>query len=97
MDKETLIPVLQFCSYHHIETSFISSLDEYGLIEIITIEEDQYIDPEEVRRLEKMVRLHYELDINLEGIDVVVNLLKKVEDMQKELTRLKNRLASYED
>ena len=40
--------------------------------------------------------MHQELDVNIEGIDVVFNLLQKIDTLQKELTALKNRLNLYE-
>jgi hypothetical protein len=47
--------------------------------------------------LEKIVRLYYDLDINIEGIDAVINLLQRMEDMQHEIVLLKNRLRLYEE
>jgi hypothetical protein len=41
--------------------------------------------------------LHYELHINIEGIDAIYNLLKQVELLQLEIRTLKNKLNSYED
>jgi hypothetical protein len=38
-----------------------------------------YIPEEKVTDLEKVLRQHKELDVNLEGIDVILNLLGKVE------------------
>ena len=40
--------------------------------------------------------MHQELDVTIEGIDVVFNLLQKIDALQKELTALKNRLNLYE-
>ncbi|MFT7364613.1 MAG: hypothetical protein ACI9UV_002823, partial [Algoriphagus sp.] len=44
--------------------------------------------------LEKVLRLHKELDVNLEGIDVILNLLGKVESLQMELNLAKQRLGN---
>ena len=44
-------------------------------MEIITFEEEEVIPEEQVKDFEKMLRLHYDLDINLEGIDAIYNLL----------------------
>ena len=44
-----------------------------------------------------MIRLHYDLNINLEGLDAVYNLLKRVENLQSEITSLHNKLRIYED
>jgi hypothetical protein len=96
METENLIPVQLFCTHHSVEYSFIVSLNEYGLIEITTIEQTQYIFREQISELEKMIRLHYELDINLEGIDAIYHLLKRQNNMREELIALKNRLKLYE-
>ena len=43
-----------------------------------------------------MIRLHYELDINIEGIDAISHLLQRVDQLQDELRIMKNRLSRYE-
>ena len=43
-----------------------------------------------------MIRLHYELGINLEGIDVIYNLLKQIDHLQSELEIAKNKLNFYD-
>lgn len=96
MEKEKLIPANDFCASHHIEISFISSLHETGLIEIITIEETGYILASQLQQLEKFVRLRKELDINPEGIDSITHLLQRLNNLQDEITALKNRLRIYE-
>ena len=42
------------------------------------------------------MRLHYELDINFEGMDAIINLLKKLQEAEEEMRRLKNKLRLYE-
>ncbi len=97
MDTKNLIPVQQFCERYEIEFSFIDSLNEFGLIEITYIKKDQFIALEKIQEIEKMIRLHHELGINLEGIDVIYNLLKKVSNLNDEINHLKNRIEFYED
>jgi len=77
--------------------SFISSLQQTGLIEITTIEDNRYIDVEQLQQLEKYIRFYYELDINLEGIETIKHLLQRVNVMQKEITALRNLLRLYEN
>ena len=91
-----MIPADEFCASHNIEITFINSLQEAGLIEITTISETEYIHESQLNELEKIVRLYYEMDINLEGIETVIHLLQKINDMQEEITLLKNRLRLYE-
>ncbi|MBA2250376.1 MAG: chaperone modulator CbpM [Chitinophagaceae bacterium] len=93
---ENLIPADDFCTYYKVEYSFINSLEEYGLIELIRTEKTKFIDINKLHDLEKLVRLHYDLDINLEGIEAITHLLQRVEDMQQEIILLRNKLSLYE-
>jgi hypothetical protein len=96
MQTDYLIAVDKFCANHNIEISFISSLKQNGLIEITTIKEAEYIDPDQLLQLEKIVRLYYELDINLEGIETINYLLQRIETLQNENVILRNKLRLYE-
>jgi len=97
MKTEYLIAVDQFCACNDIEVSFVSSLQQNGLIEITIVEETEFLNSEQLQQLEKYIRFYYELDINLEGIDVIMHLLNRVNDMHQEITALHNRLRLYED
>ena len=97
MKENHLIPTHTLCSHYDIEISFVDSLNQMGLIHIEIIEESQYIHQDQISNLEKIIRLHNELNVNLEGIDVVFNLLEKERELRGELTALKSRLRLYEN
>jgi hypothetical protein len=96
MKTDNLIPINEFCINHNIEISFISSLKQTGLIEITTIKETEFIEVSQLRQLEKFVRLYYELDINLEGVETITHLLQRINSLHNEIIALKNRLQFYE-
>jgi hypothetical protein len=97
MEAKDFIPVIQLCSLYKVETSFFNQLNEEGLIEIITVEKVSCLHQDSIIDVEKMIRIHHELNINIEGIDVVFNLLHRVDDLQSELIAIKNRLRLYEN
>ena len=88
-----LIPVKDFCVHHNVEYSFISSLENSGLISVTSVKRSSYIHADEMCKLEKFVRLHYDLDINLEGIETINYLLERIESMQQEILKLRNKTA----
>lgn len=96
MNKKALIPTKTICLHYNIEISFVDMLHKMGLIQIEIIKQNQFIHQDQIGHLEKIIRLHNELNVNLEGIDVVLNLLEKERDLRNELTSLKNRLRFYE-
>lgn len=97
MEKEEMIPANEFCIHHNIGLSFIYSLNESGLIETTTIEEKIFVPVSQLNNLEKLVRLYYEMDINLEGIETITYLLKRINDMQQQIATLTNKLRLYEN
>lgn len=97
METRDLILIEHFCANHEIEFSFLDSLHEFGLIEVIIHEDQKYLHQEQLNEVEKMMRMHYDLDINMEGIDVISHLLKRVNSLQNELRITQNKLRLYEN
>ena len=94
--SEEIIPVETFCSYYHVERTFIETLESYGLISISYKENQRFILKDELTELEKFSRMYYELDINIPGIDALKHLLEKIKELQQETEMLRTRLRIYE-
>ncbi len=97
METQEFIPLNVLCSQYGVEMSFVSSLQQFGLIEIVTVNEAECIPVNQLKETEKLIRLHDELEINLQGIDVVSHMLHRMQEMQNEILMLQNRLLLYED
>lgn len=95
MKTRSLIHIQQVCIHCSVDASFIHSLHELGHIEVIVENDDHYITEEQLKALESMIYFHTELHINIEGVDAIAHLLKKIETLQDELTVTKNRLKAY--
>jgi len=97
MNKQDLILIETICFHYKVEISFIKDLENIGLITTETVENNKFIHQDKINDLEKMIRLHNELNVNIEGIDIVFNLLKKELKLKEELDALKSRLRLYEN
>ena len=97
MDNTDMIMLDDFCASHHIEISFIHSLEENGLIQTVAVNQALYITSNELPKLEQITRLHQDLNINPEGIDAITHLLNHIEEMKQEIVHLRNRLNFYEE
>jgi hypothetical protein len=96
MQTKNLIAVNEFCMSHDIDVSFINSLHKSGLIEIVSIQETVFIDKDQLSQLEKITHLYFDLNINLEGIESISHLLKKIDSLRNEIHILRNQLSLYE-
>ena len=95
MKTAQYISVTKLCSLYEIEVSFVSHLNEIGLISVTSIDKHPHIHNNDLVDFEKMIRMHRDLEINPEGIDVIFNLLEKVDSLHEELLLLKSQLRIH--
>jgi chaperone modulatory protein CbpM len=96
METQELIIVDLFCQEYQIEINLLDDLEEVGLIEIVVLQEKKYLNRNQLATLEKIIRLHNDLNINKEGIDIILNLQEKEKQLLSEINYLKSRLGLYE-
>jgi hypothetical protein len=80
---------------YEVEESFIDSLHEVGLIRVVGLDEERFIEYDDLPDLEQFIRWHYEMDINVEGIDALRHMLEKVRSLQSEIAQLRHELQFY--
>lgn len=95
METNKLILVEQFCSDCEVNFSFIKTLNDYGVIEIVVLDDKKYILNEQLKTLERAIQFHYELNINIEGIEVIHHLLHQIDDLREELRVTRNKLNVF--
>lgn len=94
MNTNELILAKNFCTSHGLEFTFMYTLQDFGFIELIEEQENIFIKPEQLPRLEQIVRFNRDLEINLEGIEVIMQLLSRIENLQQETRQLKKQNKS---
>ena len=97
MESTHYITATEFCHHYGVEFSFISTLHQSGLIQLAEEEKEPLIDVEQLSELEKYARLHYDLQINTEGIEAITYLLQRIQQQQQEIHALKAKLQLYEN
>ena len=66
-----VIIVNEYCRLCHVEPTFVFSLERGGLIQINTIDGENYLLISQLRDLERYSRMYYDLSINMEGSDAI--------------------------
>lgn len=96
MQTEGMIILNTFCKHQNIDLTVINALHDSGLIKITISENTLYLPENQLPDLEKMLRLYYDMDINLEGIETITHLLSNIHELQQQIRLLKNKLSIYE-
>ncbi|WP_332024227.1 chaperone modulator CbpM [Kaistella sp.] len=73
---------------YNIEITFFDSLEEAGLLKTVTENEVKYLLYDELELFERFANWHYDLDVNLPGVEVIHHLLQKMERLTEENRRL---------
>lgn len=96
MKTEELIALELFCTHQGVESDFLQALQERGLITITLSEERRFLTSAELPRIERLSRMHYDLDINLEGIEAISHLLERLSELQERLRRTDELLRALD-
>lgn len=86
------ISLNDFVQLYNIEIQFIDKLTHYGLLTIENEGNISYITYEQIPVVERYMRWHYDMDINMEGIEVIDRLLEEIRELKKENKRLNSEI-----
>ena len=96
MEKNWII-INEYCEKSHTDRDFLDLLEESGLIEIQDIDGQPCLPDTQLGDLERYCHLYYDLSINIEGIDAIRHMLTRIEDLQREVHRLRRQLSRFRD
>lgn len=82
---------------YNIEITFFDSLEESGLVKTETENDVKYLLYEELPAFERFANWHYDLDVNLPGLEVINHLLSKLEELRRENRRLSYLSSLYSE
>lgn len=95
MNEQEYIKLDIICTNYHINRDLVLEFYDFGFVEIHTIEPDEYLHNKDIAKLEQVLNFYRELDINLPGIEVIMELLQKLDDLQSELNSAKRQLEIH--
>ena len=82
---------------YNIEITFFDSLEESGLVKTETENDVKYLLYEELPAFERFTNWHYDLDVNLPGLEVINHLLSLLEELRRENRRLSYLSSLYSE
>ncbi|MFV0590017.1 MAG: chaperone modulator CbpM [Draconibacterium sp.] len=96
MTSNELVSIKQVKIHHNLDDGFMERVESCQLIEFVFKESEKFMYVEQLPVLEQIIRLHFDLQVNMEGIDVITQMLKRMDKLQQTIQHLENRLRLYE-
>ncbi len=90
------IAIEEFCQHHGGEMRLIQEFAAFGLVQLQSSPNGPVVPASEIKQLERMLRLALDLDLNPEGIDVILNMRQEMLRLRRQTLRLQNRLRQLE-
>jgi restriction endonuclease S subunit len=87
----------ELVALYNIEITFFDELEECGLLRTETDNEVKYLYYEELPAFERFVNWHYDLEVNLPGLEVISHLLEQIDALRAERRTLLNQMLSEQD
>ncbi len=78
----------ELVTLYNIEITFFDELEESGLLKTETEDEVKYLYYDDLPAFERFVNWHYDLEVNLPGLEVISHLLEQIEMLQAERRNL---------
>lgn len=82
---------------YKVEITFFDELVNSGLLNVQTENETRYLMYEDLPYFERFANWHYDLEINLPGLEVIHEMLKKMNDLRQKNRELMNKLSAIND
>ncbi|MDR3477392.1 MAG: chaperone modulator CbpM [Gammaproteobacteria bacterium] len=83
------LTITEFHDKYDVEEALFFEMLEYGLFEPRKIEtETIYLDLDALRRIQSALRLQRDLGVNLPGAALVLDLMKELDELRRELATL---------
>ena len=95
MDNNYIL-VKTICHHYEISEKMVEQLHEFDFIQFYMEHDEEYMDGQQLSKLEQILNLHNDLGVNFEGIDVAFHLIEKIQQMESEIKTLKSRLHSFD-
>ena len=83
METYQLIKLEEVCTHHKLNDSFIKNIKTFEIVNFIIKDNVHYIAIDDMPVIERVIRLHYDLHINMEGIEVITECAQKSKTYKK--------------
>ena len=89
VDENTTFTIREICTRCNIPYQIIIQMAEHGLFDLSTnLDDDTEIDLKTLKRIEAAFRLHQDLEINMPGVSLILELKDQIDLLQQQLDLL---------
>ena len=93
LEPQTYLTITEICEVCHLQPHQITEYVNYAIVEPQIAAEDWLFDLQQLERLQTALRLQRDLELNLAGVAVVLDLLQERNELHHQLLIFKKHYA----
>ncbi len=86
------ISLKTLAAFHQVDEALLQELIEYEIVPLSKRNREWAISLDYLDDFERALRLHRELGVNLQGVDIICRMHNRIKEMQAEIEHLKSLL-----
>lgn len=79
------ITIKELAAFHEIDEGYLMEFIQFGIISVKQQKTSLQIHLDDVEELERAIRLRRDLEVNLQGVDIICRLRNRLVELQKEM------------
>ena len=89
MKRQSMLALSEVCDFYHVDLELMRDFSEFGLYPLAVVDGKAEIEAKYLEKLDEIISLHRALGINKEGIDVILELRRRISGLQDEVESLR--------
>lgn len=85
------ISIKSLAGFHNINEQTLMEIVEYEIVPVKRTETEVLLSQEYLEEFERALRLRLDLEVNMQGVEIICRMRNQIQEMQEEIDRL-NRL-----
>lgn len=86
------ISIKSLANFHNLDEGLLLEIVEYEIVPVKRSRSEISINSEYIEEFERALRLHLDLDVNLQGVEIICRMRNQIQEMQEEIDRLNQLL-----
>ena len=83
------ISIKSLAKFHQLHEQILLDIIEFEIVPIKKRQQTILVNSDDLEVFERAIRLYHELEVNLQGVDIICRMHQQIIEMQEELERLK--------
>jgi len=86
------ISIKALADFHQLDEKLLLEVATYEIVPVKRTRKEVLLNADDLEEFERALRLYHELEVNLQGVEIICRMRNQMQEMQEEIERLNQLL-----